>query len=59
MLDIYLESKYLAKSNNLWQDEDESYERRNIAYFSQVWNEFIDSMRQEDLISNRFKLLLA
>ncbi|KAJ7960658.1 Callose synthase-like protein [Quillaja saponaria] len=37
---------------------DESFERRNIAYFSQVWNEFIDSMRMEDLISNRDRDLL-
>lgn len=37
--------------------QDETYERNNIAYFSQVWNEFINSMREEDLISNRFKLL--
>jgi hypothetical protein len=38
----------------LWQDD--AYERDNIAYFSQVWNEFINSMREEDLISNRFEL---
>ncbi|KAI4306004.1 hypothetical protein L6164_029323 [Bauhinia variegata] len=34
------------------EELDESYERRNIAYFSQVWNEFINSMREEDFISN-------
>ncbi|XP_028797659.1 callose synthase 7, partial [Neltuma alba] len=33
-------------------------ERRNIAYFSQVWNEFINTMREEDLISNRDRDLL-
>ncbi|RDX92548.1 Callose synthase 7, partial [Mucuna pruriens] len=32
---------------------DETYERNNISYFSQFWNEFINSMREEDLISNR------
>ncbi|XP_061350259.1 callose synthase 7-like [Gastrolobium bilobum] len=40
------------------EDLDESYERWNIAYFSQVWNEFINSMREEDLISNRDRDLL-
>lgn len=34
--------------------QDDAYERDNIAYFSQVWNEFINSMREEDLIGNRF-----
>lgn len=34
--------------------QDDAYERDNIAYFSQVWNEFIHSMREEDLIGNRF-----
>ncbi|KAI9178176.1 hypothetical protein LWI28_023576 [Acer negundo] len=33
-------------------------ERKNIAYFSQVWNVFIESMRTEDLISNEEKDLL-
>ncbi|XP_043687669.1 callose synthase 7-like [Telopea speciosissima] len=37
---------------------DDSLERRNIAKFSQVWNEFINSMRMEDLISNRERDLL-
>ncbi|GLT26329.1 hypothetical protein SLA2020_014070 [Shorea laevis] len=37
---------------------DESEERKNIAKFSQVWNEFIYSMREEDLISNRERDLL-
>ncbi|KAJ7965070.1 Callose synthase-like protein [Quillaja saponaria] len=37
---------------------EELFERRNIAYFSQVWNEFIGSMRTEDLISNRDRDLL-
>ncbi|KAF3444992.1 hypothetical protein FNV43_RR14685 [Rhamnella rubrinervis] len=32
--------------------------RKNIANFSQVWNEFIHSMRMEDLISNRDRDLL-
>ncbi|CAM8887964.1 unnamed protein product [Rhodiola kirilowii] len=31
---------------------DDSQERRNISKFSQVWNEFILSMRTEDLLSN-------
>ncbi|KAB8424723.1 hypothetical protein FH972_024983 [Carpinus fangiana] len=37
---------------------DEARERKNIANFSQVWNEFIYSMRMEDLISNRDRDLL-
>ncbi|RXH67721.1 hypothetical protein DVH24_027868 [Malus domestica] len=37
---------------------DEALERKNIANFSQVWNGFINSMRLEDLISNRDKDLL-
>ncbi|KAJ1441429.1 Glycosyl transferase, family 48 [Sesbania bispinosa] len=43
---------------NIQEDSDDSYERYNIAYFSQVWNEFINSMREEDLISNRDRDLL-
>ncbi|XP_059452724.1 callose synthase 7-like isoform X2 [Corylus avellana] len=38
--------------------QDEARERKNIANFSQVWNEFIHSMRMEDLISNRDRDLL-
>ncbi|XP_034701609.1 callose synthase 7 [Vitis riparia] len=37
---------------------DENTERKNIAKFSQVWNEFIHSMRSEDLISNWERNLL-
>ncbi|XP_020230516.1 callose synthase 7 isoform X3 [Cajanus cajan] len=37
---------------------DETYERNNISYFSQFWNEFINSMREEDLISDRDRDLL-
>ncbi|KAF2290622.1 hypothetical protein GH714_014737 [Hevea brasiliensis] len=33
-------------------------ERKNIANFSRVWNEFINSMRNEDLISNHERDLL-
>lgn len=35
----------------LWQDD--SLERKNIAKFSQMWNEFILSLRMEDLISHK------
>ncbi|KAI3719792.1 hypothetical protein L6452_20697 [Arctium lappa] len=38
--------------------EDDSLVRKNIAKFSQVWNEFIFSMRMEDLISNSERDLL-
>lgn len=37
---------------SLWQDE--AVIRKSIANFSQVWNEFIYSMRVEDLISNGY-----
>ncbi|XP_043699238.1 callose synthase 7-like isoform X3 [Telopea speciosissima] len=37
---------------------DESLERRNIAKFSQLWNEFVNCMRMEDLINNRERDLL-
>ncbi|KAF5196943.1 Callose synthase, partial [Thalictrum thalictroides] len=37
---------------------DETRQRKNIAKFSQVWNEFIICLRTEDLISNREKDLL-
>ncbi|KAL2322528.1 hypothetical protein Fmac_026907 [Flemingia macrophylla] len=40
------------------QESDETYVRNNIAYFSQVWNEFINSVREEDLISDRDRDLL-
>ncbi|KAK9266834.1 hypothetical protein L1049_001605 [Liquidambar formosana] len=37
---------------------DDALGRKSIAEFSQVWNEFIHSMRIEDLISNRERDLL-
>ncbi|KAL0561375.1 hypothetical protein IC582_001800 [Cucumis melo] len=43
-----------SKGKNL----DESLVRKNITNFSHVWNEFILTMRQEDLISNRDRDLL-
>jgi hypothetical protein len=30
----------------------EEIERKNIAKFSHIWNEFINSLREEDLIDN-------
>nr|XP_043638747.1 callose synthase 7-like [Erigeron canadensis] len=38
--------------------EDDLWVRKNIAKFSQVWNEFIFSMRMEDLISDSERNLL-
>ncbi|KAI4308102.1 hypothetical protein L6164_031209 [Bauhinia variegata] len=49
---------FLSGNDTKSEDLDESYQRRNIACFSQVWNEFINSMREEDLISNRDRDLL-
>ncbi|KAH7686236.1 callose synthase protein [Dioscorea alata] len=40
------------------QDADEEREKSNIANFSHVWNKFINSLREEDLISNKEKDLL-
>uniref|UniRef100_A0A2K2BE63 1,3-beta-glucan synthase n=1 Tax=Populus trichocarpa TaxID=3694 RepID=A0A2K2BE63_POPTR len=37
---------------------EEQHERKNIANFSHVWNEFIYSLRAEDLISNHERDLL-
>ncbi|XP_024041521.1 callose synthase 7 isoform X1 [Citrus clementina] len=37
---------------------DKAMERRNFASFAHVWNEFIESMRAEDLISNEDRDLL-
>ncbi|KAI3465923.1 hypothetical protein Pfo_022586 [Paulownia fortunei] len=39
-------------------ETDDTLERINIAKFSQMWNEFILSLRNEDLISHREKNLL-
>ncbi|XP_024025101.1 callose synthase 7 [Morus notabilis] len=50
-------SEKVAARKDEIKDEDPNV-RENIANFSQVWNEFIISMRQEDLISNRDKDLL-
>ncbi|KAI7996066.1 putative callose synthase 6 [Camellia lanceoleosa] len=36
-----------------------SSERKNIAQFSQMWNEFIFSIRMEDLISDRLRMLTS
>ncbi|KMZ59025.1 1,3-beta-glucan synthase [Zostera marina] len=49
-------SKEETRRNN--SDESSESDRRNIAKFSQVWNEFINSLRMEDLISNNEKNLL-
>ncbi|KAK4369084.1 hypothetical protein RND71_012876 [Anisodus tanguticus] len=38
--------------------EDDSLERKNIAKFSQMWSEFILSLRMEDLISHKWGLCL-
>ncbi|KAG5094251.1 hypothetical protein JHK84_049839 [Glycine max] len=67
MLRSRFQSVPVAFSQRFWtgrdrktkqEESDETYERQNIAYFSQVWNEFINSMREEDLISDRDRDLL-
>ncbi|CAA3007122.1 callose synthase 7-like isoform X2 [Olea europaea subsp. europaea] len=40
-------------------EQDNTLERRNIAKFSQMWNEFILSLRTEDLISHRVILQIC
>ncbi|KAB1209645.1 Callose synthase 7, partial [Morella rubra] len=47
-----------ANKESKKKEQDESQVQKNIANFSQVWNEFIYSMRKEDLISNRDRDLL-
>ncbi|KAB1200214.1 Callose synthase 7 [Morella rubra] len=52
--------KYLVPSANKdtkSEDQDES-QAVNLANFSRVWNEFINSMRMEDLLSNRDREML-
>ncbi|XP_010241338.1 PREDICTED: putative callose synthase 6 [Nelumbo nucifera] len=48
----------VPSSKDKMKNENQHDERKNIAKFSQLWNEFINSLRQEDLISNREKSLL-
>ncbi|KAM4094931.1 hypothetical protein ACB094_06G232100 [Castanea mollissima] len=48
----------LSKKKTKRKDSDKSLQQKNIASFSQLWNEFILSMRMEDLISNRERDLL-
>ncbi|CAA2967687.1 callose synthase 7-like isoform X1 [Olea europaea subsp. europaea] len=46
-------NKTLVPKDEMKQhQQDNAMESRNIAKFSQVWNEFILSLRNEDLISN-------
>ncbi|XP_042427727.1 callose synthase 7-like isoform X2 [Zingiber officinale] len=40
------------------KNSKDQMERMNIAKFSHIWNEFISSLREEDLISNRERDLL-
>ncbi|KAK3446271.1 hypothetical protein EUGRSUZ_A02008 [Eucalyptus grandis] len=40
------------------RQQDEAILRKDIANFSRMWNEFIQTMREEDLISNRERDLL-
>jgi len=35
--------------------QDETVDEKDIARFSQMWNKFIHTMRDEDLISDRFE----
>ncbi|XP_039158569.1 LOW QUALITY PROTEIN: callose synthase 7 [Eucalyptus grandis] len=41
------------------RQQDESKLRKNIADFSRMWNKFIQTMREEDLISDRDRDLLV
>ncbi|XP_030933819.1 callose synthase 7-like isoform X3 [Quercus lobata] len=47
-----------AKDESERENKENLFPRKAIAKFSQVWNEFIYSMRMEDLISNRDRDLL-
>ncbi|KAK8274813.1 hypothetical protein V6Z12_D10G096300 [Gossypium hirsutum] len=48
----------LAHHDSKTKLSDNSIEQKNMAIFSQMWNEFICSMREEDLISNKDQELL-
>ncbi|KAM4094928.1 hypothetical protein ACB094_06G232000 [Castanea mollissima] len=48
----------VAKEDSKREHRERLLDRKTIAKFSQVWNEFIYSMRMEDLISNRDRDLL-
>ncbi|MBA0846206.1 hypothetical protein Goarm_023293 [Gossypium armourianum] len=48
----------LAHHGSKTKLSDNSIEQKNMAIFSQMWNEFICSMREEDLISNKDQELL-
>ncbi|GLT26327.1 hypothetical protein SLA2020_014050 [Shorea laevis] len=50
--------KAFSRSLDPSSNQDDSEERKNIAKFFQLWNEFIYSMREEDLTSNRERDLL-
>ncbi|KAH7511386.1 hypothetical protein JRO89_XSUnG0206500 [Xanthoceras sorbifolium] len=50
--------RLVPSSDTDTENMETSIERKNIAYFSQVWNVFIESMRTEDLISNEERDLL-
>lgn len=39
---------------NIWVMQDEAVDERDIARFSQMWNKFVYTMRDEDLISDEF-----
>lgn len=40
---------------NIWVMQDEQVDENDIARFSQMWNKFVYTMRDEDLISDRFE----
>ncbi|XP_065002966.1 callose synthase 7 isoform X3 [Musa acuminata AAA Group] len=50
--------RLMPSSENELKGNQEEIERRNIDRFSHIWNAFIDSLRDEDLISNKEKDLL-
>ncbi|KAF9590661.1 hypothetical protein IFM89_036153 [Coptis chinensis] len=47
-----------SKEESKRRHKDDTWQRKNIAKFSQVWNEFINCLRTEDLINDREKDLL-
>ncbi|KAJ8512658.1 hypothetical protein OPV22_003092 [Ensete ventricosum] len=50
--------RFMPSSKEDLNGNQDELERRNIAKFSYIWNEFINSLREEDLISNKEKDLL-
>ncbi|KAG0490997.1 hypothetical protein HPP92_007860 [Vanilla planifolia] len=55
---LYFTARLVPSSGDEQSRQSQESDRRNIARFAHVWNAFIKSLREEDLISNKEQLLL-